>query len=155
MKSFFCFLFPALSIAVLSLGSCGRFKPDQYLAFVNNSDIDVYCQWSPHYPDTLTVNYHLLDQTPSQKVKAHETLYDIKQTPWNWSSYFEMCKSDTILVFVIDAEKVDSVGYDLSTWMSLYNSPGYKELYDKYIIKYYKLDCYHDLDRINWTIVFP
>ena len=148
--SFYAFLF-----AILSLGSCERFKPDHYLAFVNNSDIDVYCQWSPHYPDTLTIDYHILDGTPSNKVKAHETLYDIKQTSWNWNGYFKMCKSDTILVFVIDADKLDSVGFDLSTWITLYDSIGYKDLYDKYVVRHYKYDCYRDLDQINWTIVFP
>lgn len=136
------------------INSCELLKPDHMIAFVNNSDSDVYCSWSSHYPDTLTIQYEAVDD-PSKRVSARSSVNNIISGNYDWVSIIENnIPSDTLLIFVLDASTMDSIGGKPADWIPLYNTMDYKQLYDWLVMKHYTLSL-EDLKRMNWTITYP
>lgn len=140
---------------VIMVSSCELFIPDHMIAFVNNSDSDIYCRWTTSYPDTLDIEYHTVVNDSYSKVSAHSSLDNIIVGRYDAISVIKSIPTDTLLVFVLDATTIDSIGDDLvNSWMPLYKSMDDKQLYDWLVIKKYVLSV-EDLERMDWTITYP
>ncbi len=140
---------------VILVSSCELFIPDHMIAFVNNSDSDIYCRWTTSYPDTLDIQYHTVVYSSYHKVCAHSSLDNIIVGGYDAISVIKSIPTDTLLVFVLDATTIDSIGDDLvNSWMPLYKSMDDKQLYDWLVIKKYVLSV-EDLERMDWTITYP
>lgn len=140
---------------VILVSSCELFIPDHMIAFVNNSDSDIYCRWTTSYPDTLDIEYHTVVNDSYSKVSAHSSLDNIIVGRYDAISVIKSIPTDTLLVFVLDATTIDSIGDDLvNSWMPLYKSMDDKQLYDWLVIKKYVLSV-EDLERMDWTITYP
>lgn len=136
------------------IDSCELLEPDHKIAFVNNSDSDVYCPWSSHYPDTLKVEYHTVVGNHWCKIYAHSKVNNIIPGIADWVSIINNIPSDTLLIYVLDANAMDSIGSDLDEWISLYHSMDDKQLYDRLVKKHFVYSL-EDMERINWTITYP
>jgi hypothetical protein len=129
--------------------SCNPFdinKNDDLKVF-NNSDTRVYFDWRSEYPDTT------LNKTDPQWVGPYNSL------PWSenglnpnetkvirlrgsWEDCFaDNIPSDTIMVYIIDADVLENVYWD--TIVKNYM-----------ILKRYDLSL-QDLEDMNWTITYP
>lgn len=140
---------------VILVSSCELFIPDHMIAFVNNSDSDIYCRWTTSYPDTLDIEYHTVVNDSYSKVCAHSSLDNIIVGRYDAISVIKSIPTDTLLVFVLDATTIDSIGDDLvNSWMPLYKSMDDKQLYDWLVLKKYVLSV-EDLERMDWTITYP
>lgn len=140
---------------VLLIDSCELLKPDHMIAFVNDSDRDVYCSWSSHYPDTLTIQYEAVAGDHWSRVSAHSSVNNIIPGIADWVSIIERnIPSDTLLIFVLDASTMDSIGAGPVNWIPMYDTMDYKQLYDWLVMKHYTLSL-EDLERMNWTITYP
>ena len=139
---------------VILTNSCELLEPDHKIAFVNNSDSDIYSVWSSHYPDTLTIQYEAVDGDPWSRVSAHSSVSNIIPGIADWVSIIRNIPSDTLLIFVLDASTIDSIGGKPADWIPIYNTMDYKQLYDWLVMKHYTLSL-EDLKRMNWTITYP
>ena len=140
---------------VIMVSSCELFIPDHMIAVVNNSDSDIYCRWTTSYPDTLDIEYHTVVNDSYSKVSAHSSLDNIIVGRYDAISVIKSIPTDTLLVFVLDATTIDSIGDDLvNSWMPLYKSMDDKQLYDWLVIKKYVLSE-EDWERMDWTITYP
>ncbi len=137
---------------VILVSSCELFIPDHMIAFVNNSDSDIYCRWTTRYPDTLDIQYHIVASDDS-RVSAHSSLDNIIGRH-DAESVIKSIPSDTLLIFVFEASTMDSIGYGNVKWMPLYKSMDDKRLYDWLVLKKYVLSV-EDLERMDWTITYP
>lgn len=133
--------------------SCELLMPRHMIAFVNNSDSDIYCEWSPYYPDTLRIDYHTIIGNPWGRVSAHSSTRNIIPGTFDWVTTFEDIPSDTLLIFVLDAITIDSIG-SLQNWSPIYKSMNDKQLYDWLVKKRYAFSL-EDLERLDWTITYP
>lgn len=152
MDKFSTFLF--CFVLMLSVNSCELLKPDHMIRVVNNSDRDIYCEWSPYYPDTLKMDYHTISGDSFSRVNAHSSTNNIIPGLYDWVSIFKTIPSDTLLIFVLDAPTIDSIGTSLQDWISLYKSMNDKQLYDWLVKKHYVLSL-DDLEWLDWTITYP
>ena len=139
---------------IVLINSCELSEPDHKIAFLNNSDSDVYCKWTSYYPDTLKIEYHTAFGNPRSKVCAHSKVSNIIPGLYDWVSIIDYIPSDTLLIFVLDASTMDSIGSELIIWDSIYHSMDYKQLYDWLVNKHFVLSL-EDLERMDWTITYP
>ena len=155
MKQIMKFSSLVLIVLVFLVNSCELLEPDHKIAFVNNSDSDVYCRWSSHYPDTLIIQYEAVVGSQCARVSAHSSVKNIIPGLYDWVTIIEeSIPSDTLLIFVLDASTMDSIGGKQVDWISLYNTMDYKQLYDWLVMKHYTLSL-EDLERMNWTVTYP
>ncbi len=139
---------------IILINSCDKFEPDHKIAFVNNSDSDVYCSWGSHYPDTLKIEYHTVAGDHWSKVNAHSKVSNIIPGLYDWVSIIETIPSDTLLIFVLDANTMDSIGPGHLNWNPIYHSMDDKQMYDWLVKKHFTLSV-EDLERLDWTITYP
>lgn len=142
-----------IELAIL-INSCEILEPDHKIAFVNNSDSDIYCPWSSHYPDTLKIDYQSVVGDHWCRISAHSTVSNIIPGTADWVSIIGTIPSDTLLIFVLDASRMDSIGPGLVNWNSLYGSMDDKQMYDWLVKKHFTLSV-EDLERLDWTITYP
>ncbi len=150
MDKFSTFLF--CFVLMLSVNSCELLKPDHMIRVVNNSDRDIYCPISTRYPDTLKIEYHAEAGDLESRVNAHSSINSLLHRE-DGVSLFKRIPSDTLLIFVLDAPTIDSIGSG-QDWSPVYKSMDDKQLYDWLVKKHYVLSL-DDLEWLDWTITYP
>ena len=122
------------------------------ITVVNNSDRDIYCPISTRYPDTLKIEYHAEAGDLESRVNAHSSINSLLHRE-DGVSLFKRIPSDTLLIFVLDAPTIDSIGSG-QDWSPVYKSMNDKQLYDWLVKKHYVLSL-DDLEQLDWTITYP
>ena len=161
-KRFFHFLIP---LVLLSFSSCGHEnKPGahEYILFVNNSDRGVLVSHIPWSPDTLCREIRqTLSNANRYGVGAHsksDLALSLDRFYTTWERYLSNLSSGTVIVFVHDAIISDSICNDKNTNWRYMNDREEDSLYsylnEQIIIKRYFLTV-EDLERLDWTIVYP
>lgn len=162
-KRLFLFFIPLI---FLSLYGCEREnKPGahKYITFVNNSDNDVYVSHSAWSPDTLCYDIMQTHNNPQYyKVNAHSAsdraLGLGRYRKDTWENFLSNNSIGTVIVFVHDATICDSVCTDKNINWNYMNDREKESLFlylnEQIIIKryYYTLN---DLERLDWTIIYP
>ncbi|MDR0872653.1 MAG: hypothetical protein LBN27_04180 [Prevotellaceae bacterium] len=119
-------------------------KGNSIIKFVNKSGISVYINKSFEYPDTIV-------GTPAptywqKKVVSGETnTYALNLFDISWETQFrgKGIPSDTLMVFVFDANKLDSL-YKESSSVDVFST----------LLKRYDLSL-QDLQQVNWVLTYP
>ncbi|HET7001559.1 MAG TPA: hypothetical protein VFI33_09630 [Puia sp.] len=132
-----------LTISCWMLASC---HPDKYYTLFkikNNSDKPIYYTYSNKYPDT-SVDHSIYippgsTRTPGEIINPNSNLSIVKSAPIE--DYFKTIPSDTIEIFIYDANVVKS-----SPWDSVVTKYLILKRYDL------TLDNINKMDRI---IVYP
>lgn len=86
------------------------------ISFYNNTDTDLYVIDAEDYPDTTATHLGMLCQDELYKVKAHSLNRDALVQRTTYESIFNDKKRgniDTLMVFVFDAEKLDTIESDV------------------------------------------
>jgi len=137
-------LFPVilLLIPILFSGTCKKDKEDCHHRIVinNNSNTDIYFQSEFNYPDTSINHYY----NPTIEGNVFKCLANSSAGDFTsscWESYFYDIPSDTLMVFIFDANVLETVPWD--TVCANYM-----------ILKRYDLSL-KDLQNSDWTIVYP
>lgn len=135
-----------LFICLLLPGCKDDWKIEGYhysLNLLNNSSTDVYYFFEILYPDTtisenlsIMVNNKNVYKLNSKDTKPFYTGYRVP-----WETQFMDASSDTLMFFILDANVVES-----NHWDSV------KANY--MILKRYDLS-FDDLERMDWTIIYP
>ena len=141
----------SLIIVLLMCGFCFSCRPVEdedhhyIISFYNNSEADLYVVDDVNYPDTILRYSGFLHYPEIYKVKAHSLNRDgLKQERITYeqafSSYkgYKTIKNDTLIVFVLDAEKLEKNGFPVM---------------DALLVRY-DLSL-QDLQRMNWSIAYP
>ena len=91
--------------------------PDTFYTFFdikNNSDKAIYYTYSNKYPDTSVDQSIYIPagstRTPSEIINAHSTSAVVKSA--SLQDYFKTVSSDTIEIFIYDADVVKNVSWD-------------------------------------------
>ena len=114
------------------------------IRFINQSDIPIYVEGSGEYPDTLNLlgmGGGGLSQPQWHKIYPNSQNETALQRRSAWESIFrnkEQIRSDTLMVYVFDAELLES------RTTKLVNT----------IIQRYDLSL-QDLKHVNWTLTYP
>ena len=153
-KSLFLFLFMFVTFT-------SWFNNDEhkYITVINNSEKDIYVDYSPWVPDSLCTEIYQVHADPKwHLVKAHSsgTPHSLEHFYNTWENYYSSISSGKMIFFIHDAAISDSICQDESINWHFINEE--KELLtyinELIIIKRF---CYTlaDLDSINWTITYP
>ncbi len=138
-----------LVTSVLFIGStCNNKEVDCHntISFINKSDKAIYVLCDTHYPDTLYFGHYsgLTSNAYKNKILANTKGDRPLQNRdcWETDFYYEdIIPSDTLMVYVFDAEVLESVSWS--------------EVVENYmVLKRYDLSLY-DLQHMNWTITYP
>ena len=141
-KKFFILI--ALTPFLLSL-TCGKDGDcHKIISFVNNSTQSVYVdEILSRWPDTNLYSY---DSNPiydsfSYKINANQRSNGALQLSACYEGVMSSPKSDTIMVYVFDAQVLETTPWDTVTANNMY-------------LKRYDLSL-QDLQNSNWTITYP
>jgi len=116
-------------------------KSDDRFSFVNSSQEDVYVSFDTLYPDTSIYDPNPAFSPETNKVLAGETSKSVLRLRSNWEATFKDIPSDTLMVFVFDAQVLET-----TTWDTV------KANYQ--ILKRYDLSL-QDVKDMDWTISYP
>lgn len=114
------------------------------ISFINNTNKDVYViKNTLGYPDT---NYYHYDPSPTlsqkeYKVNSNTSTNSPLQLLACYEDVMKEKKSDTLMVFVFDAQLLETISWDTVKAKNLY-------------LKRYDLSL-QDLQKNNWTIRYP
>lgn len=105
-----------LSILIICSNSYGDDEDcHKTINFINNSELDIYLDWDRNYPDTLYFQYGPSpDSDENNKVLAGTS----SDTPLWYQSCWESViggdgiPSDTLMVYVFDAEVIENEDWD-------------------------------------------
>jgi hypothetical protein len=113
------------------------------ISFINSSEKAVYVLWSTDYPDTLAIQHisGALEQGTkvSPKTESRDPFYE--QSCWEVILSSVQIPSDTLMVFVFDADTVENID-----WPDIVR--------DNKILHRYDLSL-NDLIKSDWTISYP
>ncbi|OJU51547.1 MAG: hypothetical protein BGN96_07925 [Bacteroidales bacterium 45-6] len=114
------------------------------ISFVNNSDRDIYVDWSDVYPDTTRAQWYLMVlNAESYKILSHNTstkALSVDKDSWE-NTFRQGIPSDTVMVFIYDANLLEA-------------HQGHSgRLYD-FVIQRYDLS-FQDIESLNWTLTYP
>ncbi|MFW5762551.1 MAG: hypothetical protein ACOCXH_16380 [Cyclobacteriaceae bacterium] len=130
--SFFCF--------TLLCSTCEKNKDDPKMRVKNNTKEAIYVSWHTQYPDTgltyitnPTLNPHI------NKVSSNSLQESYYKAPSE--GIFKTMKSDVLLVFIFDAETLESTPWDTVVANYL-------------ILKRYELTL-QELNDMNWIVNYP
>ena len=96
--------------------------------------------------------YHAEAGDLESRVNAHSSINSLLHRE-DGVSLFKRIPSDTLLIFVLDAPTIDSIGSG-QDWSPVYKSMNDKQLYDWLVKKHYVLSL-DDLEQLDWTITYP
>jgi hypothetical protein len=120
--------------------TCEKNEEIQKLRVKNNSSNAIYAKYSSQYPDTSllivndpTLNFHIHKVPPNSLQKSY---YGAPS-----EGIFKTMKSDILLVFIFDAETLESTPWD--TVVANYM-----------ILKRYELTL-SELNNMNWIVPYP
>ncbi len=129
-------------IIMLLAVRCGERSPfggeDDKLIIDNNSSIRLYIYPQLNYPDTTISSYN-----PSHSKIMYEVLANSEKriTSRSWEQLVTASLSDTLMMFIYDADQVDTTAWDVV-------------VSDYLILKRYDLSL-KDLQGMNWTLTYP
>lgn len=132
----------SIALSLVVLYSCGKKSilggADSRLIIKNNSDKRIYAYAQINHPDTTIGSYN-----PSLSKQDYEVLPHSEESLFShsWEQDVVKSKSDTLMMFLYEAQTVDSTPWD--TVVKRYM-----------ILKRYDLSL-ADLQRMNWTITYP
>lgn len=143
MKTIFLFA------SLLFLGStCNKEKIDCHktITIFNNSKKDIYVLCDTQYPDTLYFGHFSSPASDSSKYKvpANSSSDNPLRNRDCWENdftYGDLIASDTLMVYVFDANVVETVD-----WADV--------VHYYMVLKRYDLSM-EDLKSMNWTITYP
>jgi hypothetical protein len=116
------------------------------ISFINNSEKAIYVSRDTHYPDTLYFGHF---SSPALNSSFNKILGEMSsdrplQNRDCWEDDFDydaLIPSDTLMVYVFDAQVLESV-----PWSTV--------VHDYLVLKRYDLSL-SDLVNMNWTIIYP
>ena len=115
-------------------------KYDDRLSIRNDSERNIYYCESLDYPDTSLILRDIKLDSFGQRIEMKKSKVD-RLTNSTWEGIFRYLKSDTLILFILDAEMVETVPWDTI-----------RKNYE--ILMRYDLS-FNDIQRLNWKIVFP
>jgi hypothetical protein len=111
---------------------------DDRLLIKNNSDKDIYTYAQSNYPDTSISSYNPSFSKENYLVLAHSEKRLISRS---WEQDIIRGQSDTLMIFLYDAQVLDSILWDTVKTNYL-------------VLKRYDLSL-QDLESMNWTVTYP
>ena len=125
--------------------TCSDKDCHETINFINNSGKFVYVQKSNGYPDTTYLRYEFPNPALNPqlyKVKAGEKSSSaLFYRNGCYEAHFKTLKSDTLMIYVFDAQILETTPWDTITAKYL-------------VLKRYNLSL-EDLKQMNWTIIYP
>ena len=143
---------------LISISSC--LSPDGHhdITVVNNSNVDLYVVWGTSYPDTL---FDYFNQTYHGNYKLPANATRTLACTWQretWEGYFSNIKSDTLIIYCIDALRLDSIciEQEKDDWASYRDNEDIlmKRWNDLIVLKRVFLSLDY-LNQNDWTITYP
>ncbi len=117
-------------------------KWDERAEFINSSERAVYVSFDNLYPDTSLYDPNPALSPETNKVLAGGTSKSVLRLHGNWEGYFNShIPSDTLMIFVYDAEVLETTPWDTVKANYL-------------VLKRYDLSL-QDLENMSWTITYP
>ena len=138
------FILIALTPFLLSLTCSKNGDCHKIISFVNNSTQSIYVGRSLSiWPDTnlYSYDYNPLYDSLSYKINANQRSNGALQSSACYEGVMSSPKSDTIMVYVFDAQVLETTPWDTVTANNMY-------------LKRYDLSL-QDLQNSNWTITYP
>jgi len=115
-------------------------RQDDRLKIKNNSQENIYYDFSYDYPDTSIDHYYPRNDPNVYLVKSNSEKKYTSRAKWE-AVFGSEIPSDTLLLFIFDSYVLETIPWDT--------------VRKKYLIlKRYDLS-YDDLERMNWTITYP
>ena len=135
-----------LIFTILLYGStCNRQGEDchKYITFINNSDSAIYTIPGTNYPDTLRFGNGGTTPSLNEKILPNDSGHAAGLTfdCLEHIFYPERIASDTLMIYVFDAEIIET-----EDWGQI--------MHDYLVLKRYDLSL-QDLKDMNWTITYP
>ncbi|GHT32427.1 hypothetical protein FACS189434_04160 [Bacteroidia bacterium] len=114
------------------------------ISFVNKSESPVYITYEGTYPDTLPITLGV-SIAKDYKVDINEkNITALGSGISAWEKIFKRFTSDTLMVYVFDASKVDSLIKEKPSRPSSFAA----------LVKRYDLSL-NDLQRMGWVLYYP
>lgn len=162
-------LISALLLSVLLFEGCqtdmeNKIGAHKYINFVNNSDVNIFVSKAPYVPyDSLC--YEIMqtyNNSQYTKILAHSNsnrpLGFYRYRKQTWETYLSGINSGTVIIFVHDVKKSDSICTDKNfNWQTMNETEEqakYSYLNEQIIVKRYFCTL-QDLERMDWTITYP
>jgi hypothetical protein len=134
-------IMPFILIIAFSTAACRKLNlfggEDDKLIIQNNSNLRIYIYPQVNYPDT-TINPYNPSVNENYEVFPHTEKRIIQHS---WDQVVTMSPSDTLMMFIYDANMIDSTSWDTV-------------IYNYITLMRYDLSL-EDLQGMNWKITYP